>query len=412
MALTWLFPGFSLGSKQSADASGGVIVSQKSVKYDASHIQVLEGLEAVRKRPGMYIGSTDERGLHRLVFEAAGRAMDEVVAGSASRVEVALMPDGGVRVADDGPGVPFEGRGEVGDPGLEAQLTRLMVGRGPSSPRHLLLSSFGLGLAIVNALSSRLVAEVQREGVRRVQEYMRGVVVAPPADATNASGTGTTITFWPDAGILKTTECSFDALAERFRELAFLNRDLDVSLRDERRPADPRSARFRSPGGVREMVAFLDGQTAALVHPDVISFEREDARMSGTMEVALRWRRSGQERVRSFANSAPMLGGTHLVGFFEGVEAAINAYAREQRLLTAANRDLAANEIGQGLTAVVSVKLEYPQFEGATREMLSNAEAHTCVREALQEHLGTWLGEHPNQAAAVIGRIMRDTGRN
>jgi DNA gyrase subunit B len=382
-------------------------VSREPIKYDARHIQVLEWLEAVRKRPGMYVGSTGERGVRQLVFEASGRAVNEALAGRAGRVEITLMPDGGVRVADDGPGVPFEDGGNAGGRGLEALLTRIMIGWRPSDPRHPVLSLLGPGLAIVNALSSRLVAEVRRDGLRWVQEYARGVTSASPTDAGSAADSGTVITFWPDADIFETAECSYVELAERFRELAFLNRGLEISLTDNR-PSEARSVRFRSPDGVRDMVAFLDEQAAALVDSEVIGFEREDLRMAGMMEVALRWRGSGEGWVRSFANSWPTPGGgTHVVGFHEGVGAALSAYARERRLLTATDPDFSTELISRGLTAVLSVKLEYPEFKGSTRGVLGNAAVRACMRQTVEESLGGWLKEHPQQAAAVIDRIMQ-----
>ncbi|OPC79578.1 DNA gyrase subunit B [Embleya scabrispora] len=391
---------------------GGDIVSGESIGYGAGDIRVLEGWEAVRKRPGMYIGSTGERGLHQLVFDVADRAVTEVLTGRTNRVDVAVTPDGGVRVADDGPGIPVEDGGDTGGPGLEALLTRQLVGPRPGGRHDVTLGWFGAGLFEANALSSRTTAEVRREGFRWVQEYARGVAVTPLSNAGPASGSGTTITFWPDAEIFGTAQCSFDTLAERFRELAFLNRDLEISLTDRRRPDQSRSERFRSPGGARDFVAFLDAQAAAPVHPDVIGFDREDPRMAGTMEVALRWRDSGMERLRSFANSRPTSGGTHEAGLRDGMADVINAYARKRRLLRATDPDLGADRIGEGLTAVVSVKLDRPEFQGSTREVLGNPEVATCVRQAVREHLGTWLEEHPESATAVIDRIVRSGRRD
>ena len=386
-------------------------MSQESGNYDGCHIQVLEGWEAVRKRPGMYIGSTGQRGLHQLVFEVASRAVNEVLAGRATRAEIALLPDGGVRVADDGPGLPFENSANGGTPGLEAQLTQM--GRGPArGPRYPVLDFCGVGPFPANALSSRMAAEVEREGVRRVQQYVRGVAVTPPADAGATADTRTVISFWPDPDIFETTECSFDVLAERFRELAFLNHDLDVSVTDERDPAEPRSVRFRFPGGVRDEVAFLDEGEEHL-HPDVVGFELENPRMGGTMEVALRWRGSGREQIRSFANHRPTPGGgTHVAGFHDGLKAAVNAYARERSLLTEVDPDFSSAQIGEGLIAVVSVKLEWPGFEGATRGVLVNAAVRDCVGEAVAEHLGRWLEECPQQAAAVMDAIVQGARRD
>ncbi|WP_327732665.1 ATP-binding protein [Streptomyces nojiriensis] len=214
-------------------------MSEEDTRYDASHIQVLEGWEAVRKRPGMYIGSTSERGLRHMVFEVADRAVNEVLAGRAASVDVTLTPDGGVCVADDGPGIPIDGTGPVGGPGLEALLTQIQAGAGAGG-RHDVTAGFcDLGPAVVNALSRRMTAEVRREGARWVQEYARGVAATPLTKVGTAAGSGTTIAFWPDADIFGATEFSFDGLEERFRELAFLNQGLEISLTDLRRPDEP-----------------------------------------------------------------------------------------------------------------------------------------------------------------------------
>ncbi|NEA60380.1 DNA gyrase subunit B [Streptomyces sp. SID13666] len=382
-------------------------MSEEAVKYDASHIQLLEGWEAVRKRPGMYVGSTGERGLHQMVFEVADRAVNEVLAGRASRVDVTLLSDGGVCVADDGPGVPTDEAEGTGGPSLEALLTRLQAWPRPGSRHDVTIGFCGVGPFVANALSRRMTAEVRREGVRWVQEYARGVAVAPLTELGTATGSGTTLAFWPDVEIFGTVECSFDALAERFRELAFLNRGLDIWLTDQRRAGESRPVRFRFPAGARDFVAFLDAQAAAPAPTDVIGFDREDPRMAGTVEAAFRWCDAREERVRSFANSRPTAGGTHQEGFRAGVAAALTAYARRQRLLTATDPDLSTDRIGEGLTAVVSVKLDHPEFKGSTRDTLVNTAVRTCVGQAVEEHLGRWLEEHPERAAAVIDRIDR-----
>ncbi|MFJ6479002.1 ATP-binding protein [Streptomyces sp. NPDC091682] len=383
-------------------------MSDEAIKYDASHIKVLEWPEAVRKRPGMYIGSTGERGLHQMVFEVAERAVNEAVAGRASSVGVTLMADGGVRVDDDGPGIPFGAAEDTDGPGLEAVLTELSAGARPVDRRTVTVALVGLGPAVTNALSSRLTAEVRREGVRWVQEYACGVAIAPPTAAGPATGSGTTITFRPDATLFETTECSFAVLAEYFRELAFLNRGLDISLTDERPPGGPQAARFRFLGGVRDFVTSLRARSGAYLRTDVVAFEREDPRMAGTMEVALGWCGSREERVRSFANSmATPYGGAHEVGLRDGAAAALDAYARARGLLTAADPGLGADRIGQGLTAVVSVKLDHPEFVGAARGELGNGPVRACVGEAVREHLGAWLEQNPGQAEAVITEILR-----
>jgi DNA gyrase subunit B len=269
-----------------------------------------------------------------------------------------------------------------------------------------------MGPAVVNALSQRMTAEVRREGVLWVQEYARGVATTPVTEAGTATSSGTTMAFRPDTDIFGAAEFSFDALEERFRELAFLNQGLEVSLTDLRRPEAARSVRLRHPGGVRDFVAFLDSHASASAPLDIIAFTHEDPRMAGTMEVAFRWCGCPEERVRSFANSRPTADGTHTVGFRDGTTAAVTAYAREQGLLTAADPDIGADRIGEGLTAVVSVKLDRPEFGGATRAVLGNAEVRECVGQAVQEHLGKWLEEEPDRAAAVVGRIVQAARRD
>ncbi|MFD0272030.1 ATP-binding protein [Streptomyces sp. NPDC127106] len=387
-------------------------MSEEDTRYDASHIQVLEGWDAVRKRPGMYVGSTSERGLRQMVFEVADRAVNEVLAGRAASVDITLTPDGGVRVADDGPGVPIDETKGADGPGLEALLTQMHAGVRTGDRHDVTIGFCRVGPAVVNALSRRMTAEVRREGVRWVQEYARGVAITPLTKVGTATGSGTTITFWPDADIFGAAEFSFDGLEERFRELAFLNDGLKISLTDLRRPDESRSVRLRFPGGTRDFVDFLDGHTAASAPMDTIAFEREDPRMEGVMEAAFRWCSCSEGQVQSFANSRPTVGGTHTVGFRDGVAAAVTAYAREQGLLTSTDPDLGADRIGDGLTAVVSVKLDRPEFEGATRGVLGNSEVRYCVGQAVQDYLGRWLKEDPERAAAVIDQIVQGARRD
>ncbi len=370
-------------------------MSDDAMTYDASNIQVLEELEAVRKRPSMCIGSTDERGLRHLVLEIVERAAHEILAGRASRVEVTLMPHGGVGVADDGTGVLTDG--------FDVPLTRLTAcygGRG----RHDVTAGFhGVGLSVVNALSSRMTAEVRQDGVSTVWEYARGVAVTPATAPEPTTGSGTAFMFWPDSEVFKTMEQSLEALADRFRELAFLNRTLDISLIDERDPAEPTSMRFRFPDGVRDFVAYLDGEPSA---PDIVGFELDNPGMEGEMEIAWRWTDSPEERIHSFVNSWTTHGGTHERGLRDGIADAMNAYAREQRLLPKTDSDLDDNRIGEGMTAVVAVRLDHPELQGSTRGVLGNGPVRTCVREAVREHLRGWLDGRPEQAGALISRMV------
>ncbi|MDQ1032344.1 DNA gyrase subunit B [Streptomyces umbrinus] len=388
-------------------------MSGENTGYDAADIEVLEGREAVRKRPGMWVGSTGERGPHHMVFEVVGRAVNQVLVGGSGSgsgsgfVDVTLTPDGGVRVADDGPAGPFEAAGDARGPDLEALLTSFHAGPELSGRQITDVGQFRAGLFVVNALSSRLTAEARGEEARRVHEYARGVEVAPPAAMEPATGSGTTITFWPDSEIFETTQCSFAVLAERFRQVAFLNRGLGISLTDERPAGGARAVSFRFPEGVRDFVAALDAETGSGVQPDVIGFEHEDPRMAGTMEVALLWTGSRKERILGFANSrATREGGTHVDGFRDGVAAAVIAYARERGLPT---RDLDPRDdrICRSLTAVVSVKLDHPEFLGATRGLLGNSEVRDCVGDAVREHLGIWFEEEPERAAEFVARILR-----
>ncbi|MGQ4377488.1 DNA gyrase subunit B [Streptomyces sp. SAS_267] len=399
---------------------------RESTGAEVTRPRLPEGAELIRKRAGMFVGSTGERGLRHLVFGVVERAVNDALAGhGGGRVDVTLTADGGVRVTDDGPGIPVEAAGHTGGPGLEDLLTRLRPEvRTPRGRRTVAMSPMSSEPAVANALSSRLTVEVRREAGHWVQEYVRGIAVAPPAAAGATTQSGTTITFWPDAEIFETTHASCPDLENRFREVALLNRGLSLSLTDERDRGEARSVQFLFPDRARDLVAGLGLETGARLHPDVIAFEEEDARMAGTVEVSLRWSDTHEETVRGFANSLRTYeGGTHETGLRDGVTAAVDEYARKHQLLTATDPRPGFDLIGEGLTAVVSVKLDSPLFYGATRTRLGGdgdavhpgvqdtGAVHACVRDAVRAHLGTWLEEHPEQAAAVIGRIVERTRR-
>ncbi|MGW8984092.1 DNA gyrase subunit B [Streptomyces parvus] len=379
-------------------------------EYDAARVIEVEGRELMRKRPGMYIGSTGVYGLHQLVYEVASRSVNEILAGGGGCVDVTVTRDGGIRITDDGPGIPFEAAGGGrADDGLETLLTRPDTELRPDGRNTVRWSVYGVGPCAATVMSSRLTAEVRRGGVRRVQEYARGVALAPPAAAGPATDTGTTIAFWPDPGIFDTVECSFAVLARRVREVALLNRGLTFSLTDERPAGGTRSVSFRYPDGAGDFVALLDAETERVL-PEVIAFEWENERMAGIAEAALSWRSAGEERVRSFANSAPTPeGGTHEDGFRTGVAAALTEHALRHGLLKPDDPGLGADRVGEGLTAVVSVRLDRPEYDGSTRGRLGGATVRDGVEQGVREHLGSWLDRHPERAAAVIGRITRDT---
>ncbi|AUG75231.1 DNA gyrase subunit B [Kitasatospora sp. MMS16-BH015] len=375
-------------------------MSKDHTAYDASHIVVLEWPEVVRRRPGMYIGSTGERGLHHLVFELAGWVLERGLGGPVHPVEITLAADGCVRVAEHG---TDRRSGTEEEAALEDRLTRFHCGGAGAGRRLLLGPSFGTEPAVVNALSERLTAEVWRDGACRVLGYERGVAVAVPVARGAGERPGTVITFRPDGEVFETVEFSFEVLAGRFRELAFLYRELDITLTDERGSAAPRSLRFHFPGGPRDHIAGL----GAPVHPDVFGFERECPEMEGTVEVALRWCEPGAEQVVSYANSHPTTeGGAHELGFREGLAAAVTAQARERLLLAPTDPGFTCAQLGAGLTAVVSVKLDRPWFEGATRGRLGNEPVRGCVADAVREELTAWLRADGARATAILGRIV------
>ncbi|MFK0189162.1 DNA gyrase subunit B [Streptomyces rubiginosohelvolus] len=385
-------------------------MTEEASAYGAARVTEVEGRELMRKRPSMYVGSTGVRGLHQLVHEVAARLVNEVLAGGGGRVDVTLTRDGGIRITDDGPGIPFEEAGGVcADGGLETLLTRPDTELPPDGRNTVRWSVYGIGPCAATVMSSRLTAEVRRGGARWVQEYARGVALAPPAAAGPATDSGTTIAFWPDPDIFETVDCSFAVLARRLREVALLNRGLTLSLTDERPAGGTRSVGFRYPDGAGDFVALLDAETEWVL-PEVIACEWEDEGMAGIAEAALSWRRAGEERVRSFANSAPTPeGGTHEDGFRTGVTAALTEYALRHGFLKAGDPDFGADRVGEGLTAVVSVRLDRPEYHGSTRGRLGGAAVRDGVEQGVREHLGSWLDRHPERAAAIIGRITRDT---
>jgi len=362
--------------------------------YDASDIQVLEGLDAVRKRPGMYIGSTGERGLHHLVYEVVDNSVDEALAGHATHIEVTLQADGGVRVVDDGRGIPVDEHPIEKKPAVEVVLTVLHAGGKFGGSGYAVSGGLhGVGVSVVNALSSTLDVEVKRDGRTWVQSYHRGVPQAPLRDAGPADGTGTTVTFWADDEIFETTDYSFETLATRFREMAFLNRGLALTLRDERpghvdAEDGPNEVRYMYEGGIADFVRFLNRTKGdAVVNREVIEFAAEDDERGISLEIAMQWNNGFAEAVYTFANTINTHeGGTHEEGFRASLTSLVNRYARERwGVLKEKDVNLTGDDIREGLTAIVSVKLREPQFEGQTKTKLGNTEVKGIVETIVNE---------------------------
>ncbi len=409
--------------------------------YDASAITVLEGLEAVRKRPGMYIGSTGPRGLHHLVYEVVDNSVDEALAGYCSHIDVTLTADGGVRVADDGRGIPVGIVESEGKPAVEVVLTVLHAGGKFGGSGYAVSGGLhGVGVSVVNALSHRLEVEVRTQGNVYRQSYRDGVPQAPLEKGEPTDRTGTTVTFWANGDIFETTEYDFETLRTRFQQMAFLNKGLSISLTDERprhtgtedeitdasaakaaHEADGiteaegngvparRTVSFKYDGGLVDYVAHLNGaKKAELVHPEVIDFTAEDTERRISVEIAMQWTSAYSESVHTYANTISTTeGGTHEEGFRAAMTTLVNRYARDKNLLRDKDDNLTGDDIREGLTAVISVKLGEPQFEGQTKTKLGNTEAKTFVQKVVHEQFGDWLDAHPGEARDIIRKSIQ-----
>ncbi len=381
------------------------------MSYDARSITVLEGLEAVRKRPGMYIGSTGERGLHHLVSEVVDNSVDEALAGFCDTIEVTLLADGGVRVRDNGRGVPVDEHPVEKRSALEVVHTTLHAG-GKFDGKSYAVSGglHGVGVSVVNALSSHLDVEVRRDGHVWRQSYERGVPTGPVQRGEPASGTGTTTTFWPDREVFETTAWSFETLSRRLQEMAFLNRGLSITLADERPDGDeesgrPRVVSYRYQGGIADFVRYLNASKDP-VHGSVIEFGDDGEGMA--VEIAMQWNSSYSESVHTFANTISTAeGGTHEEGFRAALTSVINRYAREQKLLRDKDDNLTGEDVREGLTAILSVKLASPQFEGQTKTKLGNTEAKSFVQRVCNDQLRDWLDRNPGEAKDIITKAMQ-----
>ncbi|HEY8721544.1 DNA topoisomerase (ATP-hydrolyzing) subunit B [Pengzhenrongella sp.] len=393
--------------------------------YNASAITVLEGLEAVRKRPGMYIGSTGERGLHHLVQEVVDNSVDEAMAGYCDHIEVTLLADGGVRCVDNGRGIPVGIVESEGKSAVEVVLTVLHAGGKFGGSGYAVSGGLhGVGVSVVNALSATLEVEVRRQGSVWRQSFADGFPQGPLSQDEDSDETGTTVTFWASDVIFETTTYDFETLRVRFQQMAFLNKGLQISLTDERpghtgtadevvgdaaEIAPHRTVTYKYDGGLIDYVQHLNSaKKVELVHPEIIDFESEDAERGLSVEIAMQWTGAYTESVHTYANTiATTEGGTHEEGFRAAMTSLVNRYAREKNWLKEKDDNLTGDDIREGLTAVISIKLHEPQFEGQTKTKLGNTEAKTFVQRVVNDQLGHWLEQHPNEARDVIRKSIQ-----
>ena len=384
-------------------------MSQDS-EYSAGQIQVLEGLEAVQKRPAMYIGSTDTRGLHHLVYEVVDNSIDEALAGHCDTIEVVINDDGSVSVRDDGRGIPVDTHAEYDRPAVEVIMTVLHAGGKFDSKSYQVSGGLhGVGVSVVNALSKWLEVEIKRDGAVWRHRFDHGEPeddLERIRDMRDDEETGTEIRFWPDGDIFETTEFTFSTLESRLRELAFLNPGVEITIRDER-PDDAEEvveSTFEYEGGIREFVEYLN-ETRDVLHEDVVYFDDEEDDIH--VEIALQATAGVQGSIHAFANNINTReGGTHLTGFKTALTRVINDYATSNNMLSDLDGTLKGEDIREGMTAVISVKHPDPQFEGQTKTKLGNSEVRGIVESAVHEQLATYLEEHPDTAEAIISKAV------
>jgi DNA gyrase subunit B len=384
-----------------------------SHSYDASDIQVLEGLEAVRKRPGMYIGSTGPRGLHHLVTEIVDNAVDEALAGYCDEIDVTINTDGSIRVIDDGRGIPVEEHPIEKISTVEVVLTKLHAGGKFGGGGYAVSGGLhGVGSSVVNALSTRLEVEVKRDGYVWSMSFTNGVPNAPLERGAATTETGTSIVFWPNGEIFETVVFDYETLRIRFQQMAFLNKGLKIALRDARAPEEGEDARndvFLYEKGLVDYVEYLNHlKKSETVNDEIISFESEDTERMIALEVAMQWTTAYTESVFTYANTINTHeGGTHEEGFRAALTTLVNKYAREQKILKEKDDNLSGDDVREGLTAVISVKLSEPQFEGQTKTKLGNTEAKAFVQKVVGDQLGDWFARNPVQAKEIIRKSLQ-----
>ncbi|MDF7663132.1 DNA topoisomerase (ATP-hydrolyzing) subunit B [Bifidobacterium sp. ESL0763] len=397
--------------------------------YDASDLRVLEGLEAVRIRPGMYIGSTGPRGLHHLVYEIVDNSVDEALAGYASHIEVTILADGGIRVVDNGRGIPVDEVPGEGVSGVETVMTKLHAGGKFGGGGYAVSGGLhGVGISVVNALSTEIDVEVRRQGYHWTQNFKNQKATAPlkqGAPLADDESTGTSVTFWADPEIFETTTYDFETLRSRFQQMAFLNKGLRISLTDERKPDQAgdevageqgdedgeeknQTVSYCYQNGIKDYVDYLvKSRKATPIEEEVIDLEAEDLKLGISAEIALQWTTAYSEAVHTFANTISTTeGGAHEEGFRAALTSLVNRYARDKNLLKEKDDNLSGDDVREGLTAVVSVKLTNPQFEGQTKTKLGNSEAKTFVQRVMTDRLGDWFDAHPSDAKNIIQKAL------
>jgi len=393
--------------------------------YDASNISVLEGLEAVRKRPGMYIGSTGPRGLHHLVYEVVDNSVDEALAGHCDSIEITLLDNGGVRVVDDGRGIPVDMHPVEKKPAVEVVLTVLHAGGKFGGGGYAVSGGLhGVGVSVVNALSSTLEVQVHRQGHVWRMGFVDGVPTGPLERGETTGRTGTTVTFWPSSETFETVEFDAETLRSRFQQMAFLNKGLELTFVDERvdhvtegddvddgdrgEPARERRTTYRYDGGLVDYVAHLNSSKKSdPVHDEILSFEAEAEDKHISVEIAMQWTAAYSESVHTYANTINTHeGGTHEEGFRAALTSLVGRYARDNNMLKK-DEQITGDDIREGLTAVISVKLAEPQFEGQTKTKLGNTEAKGYVQKVLGDSLGNWFAGHPREARDIIRKAQQ-----
>ena len=380
--------------------------------YDASAITVLEGLDAVRKRPGMYIGSTGERGLHHLVYEVVDNSVDEALAGYCTEIQVTMTADGGIKVVDNGRGIPVDLHPIEKRPALEIVLTVLHAGGKFGDGGYSVSGGLhGVGISVVNALSTDLAVVVKRDGFHWYQEYKLGVPQAPVRKGEPTTETGTTTTFWPSAEIFETTIFSFETLSARFREMAFLNKGLILQLTDERpghvdESGKPVTVRYHYEGGIIDFVRHLN-LTKGETHKSIIAINAEDTKQKMSLEIAMQWNTTFTESVYTFANTINTHeGGTHEEGFRTALTSIVNKFGEEWGFIRKKEDRLTGDDVREGLTAIVSIKIGEPQFEGQTKTKLGNTEAKSFVQKSMNDALTEWFEKNPGEGKDIVRKSI------